>query len=386
MPGASAAAATAAKSKRNDDRHNGQVHDDGAQPKEEVVIPELLPWQTKVRDLYQTPAIQVGVAVLIFGNFITSAADKQVNAVPGDPAFDIFYGFEVFFAIVFGLELVWNMYGNWLTYFWRSCACGWGRTRAALLTQSCPRTGRGWNIFDFVIVVITVISMIFEDLPGISVLRLFRAFRVFRLFKRVESLKIIIEGARAPRLASFAAHVALTPTVRPTSGVGASMPGVSNAFMILGILMGIWSIIGVEFFRDYADEEFGNFARAMFTMWQVMTMDSWASGIARPLLYQAGQWSAAPFFVSFTFIAGARHARAWGGRARSHPLCTASLPQASSWRTWLSPFSSKSTSGQPPRRRMRKIRRSSARGGRRRAQRSRIAAPTCGTENWRKMT
>jgi hypothetical protein len=103
----------------------------------------------------------------------------------------------------------------------------------------------GWNVFDFLIVSITFVSMSEADLPGVTVLRLFRAFRVFRLFRRVESLKLIIEG------------------------VGAAMPGVSNAFMILGILMGIWSIIGVEFYRHYAEQEFGNFLKAMFTMWQV---------------------------------------------------------------------------------------------------------------------
>lgn len=69
-------------------------------------------------------------------------------------------------------------------------------------------------MFDFLIVTITVLSLTLDNIPGISVLRLFRAFRVFRLFRRVESLKLIIEG------------------------VGASMPGVANAFMILGILMG----------------------------------------------------------------------------------------------------------------------------------------------------
>jgi hypothetical protein len=35
-----------------------------------------------------------------------------------------------------------------------------------------------------------------------------------------------------------------------------------------------------------------------------MTLDGWASTIARPLLYEAGLPSAAPFFISFTFVAG----------------------------------------------------------------------------------
>jgi hypothetical protein len=111
--------------------------------------------------------------------------------------------------------------------------------------------GSGWNIFDFVIVVISLMSLMLSDLPGISVLRLFRAFRVFRLFKRIPSLRMIIEG------------------------VLASLPGVFNAFLVLGILMGIWSIMGVEFYRDkrglMGDTEvgpacFGNFFKAMFTM------------------------------------------------------------------------------------------------------------------------
>eukprot|EP00494_Astrolonche_serrata_P024362 UN24620 len=102
--------------------------------------------------------------------------------------------------------------------------------------------------------------MMDSNTPGITVLRLFRAFRVFRLFKRIDSLKRIVEG------------------------VISSLTGVSQAFMILLILMGIWSVIGVEFFRNAEEEHFGTFIQAMFTMWQVMTMDDW-SGLARELIY-----------------------------------------------------------------------------------------------------
>jgi hypothetical protein len=118
-----------------------------------------------------------------------------------------------------------------------------------------------------------------DELPGIAVLRLFRAFRVFRLFRRVESLRLIIEG------------------------VAASMTGVANAFAVLGILMGIWSVIGVEFFGTADPPNFGNFGRAMFTMWQAMTGDGGYSIIARPLIYQARMPIAAPFFISYGFVA-----------------------------------------------------------------------------------
>lgn len=66
---------------------------------------------------------------------------------------------------------------------------------------------------------------------------------------------------------------------------------------------GIWSIIGVEFFGVLAPQEFGTFAKAMFTMWQAMTGDDW-QGIARPLIYNARVALAAPFFVSYVLVAG----------------------------------------------------------------------------------
>merc|ERR1719235_1963250 len=95
------------------------------------------------------------------------------------------------------------MYGSWWFKFWRDA----------------------WNWFDFVIVMISLLSLGLGNLPGISVLRLFRAFRVFRLFKRIESLRLIIEG------------------------VLKSLPGVANAFVVVMLIASIWSIIGVNFFK-----------------------------------------------------------------------------------------------------------------------------------------
>jgi voltage-gated sodium channel len=217
-----------------------------------------LPYQQKVEKVYTSFSVQIGVAALIFGNFLVSALEKQLLPTPDSTAQTVFTIFEWIFCVLFLIELIVNMYGSWLLAFWKS----------------------GWNIFDFVIVLISTISLIYPQMPGIVVLRLFRAFRVFRLFKRIPSLRKIVVG------------------------VMVSLPGVGNAFVILGLIMAIWSIIGVEFFREDMDEEFGNFAKGMLTMFQVMTLDSWASNIARPLIFQYQQYMAAPFFISYVFIAG----------------------------------------------------------------------------------
>ena len=67
--------------------------------------------------------------------------------------------------------------------------------------------------------------------------------------------------------------------------------------------------MGVEFFGAVTPQFFGDFFKAMFTMWQVMTFDSWSSGIARVLIFDEQMWMASIFFVrlvilmlSFSFV------------------------------------------------------------------------------------
>merc|ERR1712228_918292 len=63
--------------------------------------------------------------------------------------------------------------------------------------------------------------------------------------------------------------------------------------------------MGVQFFGSTQVEEFGDFTRAMFTMWQVMSCDSWVSQIARTSIftYNAGVLGGF-FYISYLFIAG----------------------------------------------------------------------------------
>lgn len=236
--------------------------ENAAEPEHFTIKNAVLPKQKEVYTFYHWDAIQLFVAFLIFLNFFVEIAEKQMRPSDDSDAHQNFKAFEVFFGVAFSIELLLNMYGSFWTEFWRSA----------------------WNIFDFVIVGVSLVALGVENLPGISVLRLFRAFRVFRLFKRVPSLRQIIEG------------------------VIASIPGVANAFVVLLLIMGIWSIMGVEFFsaREDQQEQFGNFPKAMFTMWQVMTMDSWASQIGRHVMYHPDYQHhlAGFYFVSFLFATG----------------------------------------------------------------------------------
>lgn len=219
---------------------------------------DILWRQGKVKEMYESFHCQILVASIIILNFGISMIEFELLPTEGSDVQKVFATFEVIFNVIFGLELLMNHYGNWFKQFW--------------LGPNCL-----WNIFDFVVVGTAWLAVFLDGVPGVATLRLFRAFRVFRLFKKIESLRVIMLG------------------------VVKSLPSVTNAFVLLGLIMGIWSILGVEFFGDDFEPEFGNFGRAMLTMFQLATFDSWSSGVARPICLYYDFPLTWVYFVTYEF-------------------------------------------------------------------------------------
>merc|ERR1712137_689183 len=166
------------------------------------------------------------------------------------------------------------------------------------------------GLFDTIIVVVGVLTMANVLGPPLDKLKLMRAFRVFRLFKRIQSLNSII--------------VALLK----------SIPGVVNAFVVMLVFYCIYAILAVELFRDFGEggvyytydsrtnfqatndahsargyvlgiEYYGDFMRALYALFQVMTGESWSEAFVRPLifgLYKNNATTAGVFFVSFIIL------------------------------------------------------------------------------------
>jgi len=131
-----------------------------------------------------------------------------------------------------------------------------------------------------------------------------RVFRVFRLFGRVKSLRLII--------------IALEK----------AMPGVMNAFNIIVLTMALYATLAVEFFggvhencwetpdipgavtwrgQCFGQEYYGKFSRAMYSLFQVMTGESWSEAVVRPILkyYEydtAHLFGATFFFISYRLV------------------------------------------------------------------------------------
>ena len=255
-----------------------------------------LPYQDEVFNTYYAPSVVGTVALIIMANFLVNVIEKEIDADPDNPRYPEFWAnADNAFNIIFIIELFANIYstGGPIRRFWAS----------------------GWNVFDTVIVTVSFLTMINALQPPLDQLKLLRAFRVFRLFKRVKALNQIIVS------------------------LFNSIPGVSNAFFVLFIFFCIYSILAVEIFRNFGMrgvyrtydaaagevnhvdattprglnaglEYYGTFMKAMFTMFQVMTTDSWTEGISRPLFFgfsnslTVNAIVTGAFFVSFSILTG----------------------------------------------------------------------------------
>ena len=139
----------------------------------------------------------------------------------------------------------------------------------------------GWNWFDFIIIITSVLS----GLAVLSSIRILRVFRVFRSLKGLRGFKMVSS---------------LKPLQVIISAIGKSLPGISWTALLLVIIYYIFAIIGVTQFAETFPDWFGNIPKAMYTLFQVMTLESWSMGISRPVM-EAYSYAWA-YFVPFVLI------------------------------------------------------------------------------------
>jgi len=130
----------------------------------------------------------------------------------------------------------------------------------------------GWNIFDALIIGIALIP----GGQGFSVLRSLRILRVLRVI------------SVAPRLR------------RVVAGFISAVPGMASVFLLMGIIFYIGAVMTTKLFGDAFPDWFGTLGRSLYTLFQIMTLESWSMGIVRPVLeLYPYAWA---FFVPFILV------------------------------------------------------------------------------------
>jgi voltage-gated sodium channel len=131
----------------------------------------------------------------------------------------------------------------------------------------------GWRWFDFIIVMLTTLPLL-----GVSALgnvSAFRALRLLRLLGAIPVFRKVLDG--------------IIRALRDSAAV----------MGVLALLLTIFAIVAAKLFGAADPGNFGNLHTAMFTLFQMMTLDVW-SDIVRPLAVTS--MMAIPFFATFIIV------------------------------------------------------------------------------------
>lgn len=131
----------------------------------------------------------------------------------------------------------------------------------------------GWNWFDFLVVGVALV-------PGAGVWAVLRSLRVLRVLR----LLTVIPSLRKVVLAFLHA-----------------IPGLAGVMAVMAIFFYTAAVLATKLFGSQFTEWFGTIGRSLYSLFQIMTLESWSMGIVRPVMeVYPYAWI---FFVPFIIIA-----------------------------------------------------------------------------------
>lgn len=113
-----------------------------------------------------------------------------------------------------------------------------------------------WRVFDFVVVAIALVPAS----GNLSVLRAFRILRVLRLISAVPAMRRVV------------------------SGLLAAIPGMGSIVMLLGLIFYVFSVMATKLYGSTFPQWFGSIGESAYSLFQIMTLESWSMGIVRPVM------------------------------------------------------------------------------------------------------
>ncbi|CAF4109785.1 unnamed protein product, partial [Rotaria magnacalcarata] len=143
----------------------------------------------------------------------------------------------------------------------------------------------GWNVFDAIIVTLSVVELGLANIKGLSVLRSFRLLRVFKLAKSWPTLN---------RLMSI---------------IGKTIGALGNLTLVLVIIIFIFAVMGMQLFGPKYAQKFGkdlprwnfvDFFHAFMIVFRVLCGE-WIESMW--ICLECAGWPCVPFFL-FTFVIG----------------------------------------------------------------------------------
>jgi voltage-gated sodium channel len=130
-----------------------------------------------------------------------------------------------------------------------------------------------WSVFDFAVVAIALVPAS----GPFAVLRALRVLRVLRVLTIVPSMRRVVGALLS------------------------AIPGLSSIALVLLLVFYVFGVIATHLFGQQFPDWFGHLGRSLYTLFQVMTLESWSMGISRPVMEEVPYaWA---FFITFILFA-----------------------------------------------------------------------------------
>ena len=134
----------------------------------------------------------------------------------------------------------------------------------------------GWNVFDLVIVAAALIPASRE----FSILRALRILRVMRLISVIPKMRQVVQGLLS------------------------AIPAMGSVILLLVLIFYIFATMATRLFGERFPEWFGSIGASLYSLFQIMTLESWSMGIVRPVMevYPAAWVFFVPFILITSFV------------------------------------------------------------------------------------
>ncbi|MEW9501762.1 ion transporter [Jeotgalibacillus marinus] len=209
---------------------------------------------------------------------------SRCSALSEHPYFtNIIIGLILLNAILIGFETYTGIYERNLDLFtYADQLLLWVFTIEILIRLLGSRSFKSffsepWNIFDFLIV---ASGHLLVGGHYVTVLRILRVLRVLRAISIIPSLRKMVNALIA------------------------TIPSMGTIMLLLGVFFYIYGVIGTTMFKEIAPEYFGTLHASFLTLFQVVTLESWASGVMRPIIAESPSswWFFVTFILFGTFV------------------------------------------------------------------------------------
>ncbi len=212
-------------------------------------MPASMPaWRERLVAFVESPRFQRAIIALILVNAVTLGLETSPRAM--ESAGTLLLGLDATILSIFVVELLLRVVAHRLAFF-----------------------RDPWSLFDLAVVLIALAPAT----ETFSVLRALRVLRVLRVISAVPSMRGVVRGLLS------------------------ALPGLGAVVSLLALIFYVAAVVATKLFGDAFPEWFGTLGASLYSLFQIMTLESWSMGIVRPVMQTFPfAWA---FFVPFILIA-----------------------------------------------------------------------------------